>query len=268
MVTNSVSVVNVVTITGSYNGIQSVTLIINPAGVTPTTVWPSDATPHVEDSLQTTPGEYGVRFFSDADGYVLGVRFYKGPQNTGTHVGNLWSTSGQLLATATFTGETASGWQQVIFSNPVLIAANTNYVASYFSPTGDFSYNTFYFSLSQLDDAPLHLSADTPSTPIGVFANGFSSSFPNNTSNSTNYWVDVLFDPSPTTLTVATTNLPDGFQTGFYTTSLEATGGNAAVHLVPRLRQPPARPNDVFEWLDFGRNFAIRIFQFHGSSDR
>jgi hypothetical protein len=36
-----------------------------------------------------------------------------------------------LLATGTFTGGTASGWQQLNFSTPVTIAANTTYVASY-----------------------------------------------------------------------------------------------------------------------------------------
>ncbi len=40
---------------------------------------------------------------SDAFGFVTGIRFYKASTNTGTHVGNLWSATGQLLASATFT---------------------------------------------------------------------------------------------------------------------------------------------------------------------
>ncbi len=40
---------------------------------------------------------------------MTGVRFYKSAANTGTHIGSLWSASGQLLAQATFTNETASG---------------------------------------------------------------------------------------------------------------------------------------------------------------
>ena len=51
------------------------------------------------------------------NGYISGVRFYKGTTNTGVHIGNLWTTSGTLLATATFTNESASGWQQVNFSS-------------------------------------------------------------------------------------------------------------------------------------------------------
>ena len=44
-------------------------------------------------------------------GTVTGVRFYKAAANTGTHIGSLWSATGTQLASATFTNETASGWQ-------------------------------------------------------------------------------------------------------------------------------------------------------------
>ena len=38
-------------------------------------------------------------------GLVDGVRFYKGVQDTGMQIGELWSSAGALLATATFTAE-------------------------------------------------------------------------------------------------------------------------------------------------------------------
>jgi hypothetical protein len=62
--------------------------------------------------------ELGVKFSSDVAGTVSGVRFYKAAANTGTHVGSLWNAAGSLLAQANFSDETASGWQQVKFSNP------------------------------------------------------------------------------------------------------------------------------------------------------
>jgi hypothetical protein len=65
----------------------------------------------------TNSVELGVKFRSTVNGSITGIRFYKGSTNTGTHVANLWSSSGTLLATATFTGETAYGWQQVLFSS-------------------------------------------------------------------------------------------------------------------------------------------------------
>ena len=61
----------------------------------------------------------GTKFRSDIPGYITGARFYKAPLNTGTHVATLWTSTGTALATATFAGESASGWQQVLFPTPV-----------------------------------------------------------------------------------------------------------------------------------------------------
>jgi hypothetical protein len=42
--------------------------------------------------------EVGMKFSSSTNGEITGIRFYKGPTNTGTHVGDLWSSTGTLLA--------------------------------------------------------------------------------------------------------------------------------------------------------------------------
>src|SRR5207247_1821779 len=63
--------------------------------------------------------EVGVRFQSDASGYITALRFYKDAENTGIHVGSLWTSSGALIARATFANETASGWPQVDLPTPV-----------------------------------------------------------------------------------------------------------------------------------------------------
>ena len=106
------------------------------AGVTvsvscPCSIWGTNVTPAVADSGDPNAVEVGVRFTSTAFGTVTGLRFYKSAANTGTHVGNLWTEDGQLLASVTFTGETGSGWQQATFSSPVPILPGTTYVASY-----------------------------------------------------------------------------------------------------------------------------------------
>jgi len=51
-----------------------------------------------------------------------------------------------LLATGTFTGETASGWQTLTFSSPVAISANTSYIASYHAPVGYYASSSAYFT--------------------------------------------------------------------------------------------------------------------------
>jgi hypothetical protein len=71
------------------------------------------------------PVELGVKFQSDVNGSITGIRFYKGEADTDVHTGSLWSSTGVPLATGTFTGETASGWQQLNFSSPVPITPNT-----------------------------------------------------------------------------------------------------------------------------------------------
>ena len=67
--------------------------------------------------------ELGTAFTASTPGEVAGVRFWKTAENRGTHVGNLWDSSGAKLATATFASETTSGWQTVLFSKPVSINA-------------------------------------------------------------------------------------------------------------------------------------------------
>jgi hypothetical protein len=149
--------------------------------------------PSLVDSNDGKAVELGVKFRSDTSGYIIGLRFYKATTNTGTHVGHLWSSSGALLASATFTGETGSGWQRVSFSAPVPISANTIYIASYFAPAGHYSADTNYFAKAGVDRAPLHALANGVSGSNGVYLYSSSSGFPTSSYQSTNYWVDVEY---------------------------------------------------------------------------
>ena len=159
-------------------------------------IWQPSITPTVVDSSDATPVELGVKFRADVNGVITGLRFYKAAANTGTHIGHIWSSSGVLLGSANFTGETASGWQQVTFTSPIAVTANTTYVASYFAPVGHYSADTGYFAASAKDSPPLHALQDGTDGPNGVYLYASSGGFPTNTYSSTNYWVDVLFSGS------------------------------------------------------------------------
>ncbi len=88
-----------------------------------------------QPSVSDTSGvELGLRFTPTTDGFIDGVRFYKGSANTGTHVGTLWTAAGAKLASVTFTGETATGWQSAAFATSVPVSAGTTYVVSYTAP--------------------------------------------------------------------------------------------------------------------------------------
>jgi len=133
-----------------------------------------------------------VRFRADTSGSITGVRFYKAATNTGMHTGSLWSNTGTLLAAATFSGETASGWQQVTFSTPVSVTANTTYVASYHTNVGNYSVDGAAFASAGVDNAPLHALATGVDGANGVYLYG-GSAFPTQTYNATNYWIDVVY---------------------------------------------------------------------------
>ncbi len=183
---------------------QAMSITVNTAAVS---IWPSDPTPSIVDGGDTGSVELGVKFRSDTGGTITGIRFYKAATNTGTHVGNLWSVGGTRLGTATFSNETASGWQQVNFSPPVAIQANTVYVASYFAPEGHYSGDLNYFASQGVDTRPLHALATGVAGGDGVYGYGATSSFPTNTFKALNYWVDVLFTPEdvPTLTSIAVT---------------------------------------------------------------
>jgi chitodextrinase len=165
---------------------------------TPDMLFTATSLPAVSDASDSQSVEVGVKFQSDVAGTVSGIRFYKGTSNTGTHEGDLWSASGTKLASATFTNETASGWQEVDFTTPVQIQANTTYVASYFAPNGGYAY-TYGGLTSELNTLPLHALADGTSGPNGVYVYSSTPAFPTNGYRASNYWVDVMFEPKTAT---------------------------------------------------------------------
>ena len=177
----------------------------------------SSATPANASVVDPSAVELGVKFTTEVSGFITGIRFYKGAGNTGTHIGNLWSASGVQLATATFTAETASGWQQINFASPVAISANTVYVASYFAPNGNYAADSNYFANNGVDIPPVHLLKDGVTGSNGVYTYGSASSFPISSYQSTNYWVDIVFTttaPSDTTPPAVITSLPANGATG------------------------------------------------------
>lgn len=203
-----------------------------PPATCPCSVWNTSTVPATVDGGDPTAVEVGFRFRSDSTGFINGVRFYKSSANTGTHTAHLWTNTGTLLGTATFTGESPSGWQEVDFSSPVPIAANTTYVASYVDPNGHYSFNSQYFSIN-FDNPPLHALADGVDGPDGNYAVG--SGFPTFGYQSSNYWIDVVFVPATAALSSITLNptvvIGGTGSTGTVTLTAPAPSGGAVVTL-------------------------------------
>jgi LPXTG-motif cell wall-anchored protein len=153
-----------------------------------TTLFAADSTPGVAASDDGAAVELGVRFTPAVSGTITGLRFYKGPGNTGTHTGSLWRSSGSRVATLTFPDSAATGWQTALFSTPVPVTAATTYVASYFAPHGHYAVDPHFFA-TPVTNGPL----TAPAGHNGVFRYGATGGFPAGSFNATNYWVDPLF---------------------------------------------------------------------------
>ncbi|MGZ8541351.1 MAG: DUF4082 domain-containing protein, partial [Chitinophagaceae bacterium] len=166
---------------------------ISAGGSGATTIFQPTSVPSVPNNNDGQGIELGVRFQTMQNGFITGIRYYKGAGTTGTHTGNLWSNTGTLLATAIFTNETASGWQQVLFSNPVAVIAGVTYVASQYSPSGHYASTLAYFTQAVVN-APLRGLADGEDGINGLYKYSPSSTFPTDGNLSTNYWVDVVFN--------------------------------------------------------------------------
>ena len=174
----------------------------------PCTLFPDSLTPaSAANPVQDGRGgagpftyEMGVKVATTASAEVRGVRFYKSPGETGTHIGRIWSSGGTLLGQVTFTGETASGWQTQQLASPLTLANNQAYVISV-------NRNNFY---------PLTtggLASQIIAGPVSSFvgANGVfadtAGTFPTGSWNSSNYFVDLVVAraPTPTPTVTATT---------------------------------------------------------------
>ncbi|WP_250034275.1 DUF4082 domain-containing protein [Paractinoplanes maris] len=140
------------------------------------------ATQAVTDSSAV---ELGVKVTPQTDGFVKGVRFYKGSGNAGPHTGSLWSADGELIASGTFDDETALGWQTMRFPTPVPVVSGRTYVASYSAPSGRYAAEPWAFAYGPRKALPL-IAANGVHGRIGHF--------PEEPFESTNYYVDVVFD--------------------------------------------------------------------------
>ena len=158
-------------------------------------VFPTTATPAEPTNNDGQGIAVGMKFRSSQNGFITGVRYYKGAGTTGTHTGHLWTNTGSLLGSATYTGETSSGWQQKLFTTPIAINANITYVVSLFSPSGHYAATDPYFTQAVIN-GPLRALASGEDGPNGLYRYSSTSVFPNSSFNSSNYWVDVVFTTS------------------------------------------------------------------------
>ncbi|MGN6326406.1 DUF4082 domain-containing protein [Pseudolysinimonas sp.] len=182
--------------------------------------------PTTPDAGDPSSVELGLRFTPAANGYVQGVRFYKSAGNTGVHTGSLWDATGARLASVTFTGETASGWQKATFSSPVPVVAGQQYTVSYTAPSGHYAGDSYYWAYSAQASPPLTVDGSYAAPSPGVY--GDPGTYPAKDYQRTNYWVDPVFDTVDSTPPSVASQWPLPGSTGVAaatTISAALTGG-------------------------------------------
>ncbi|PJI94099.1 Ig-like domain-containing protein [Luteimicrobium subarcticum] len=175
----------------------------------PCSLFTPDTVPDVVEDPDRGPVVLGVELSPTQDGTITGVKFYKGPDNTGTHVGSFYAADGSLLASATFTDESSSGWQTVTFATPVPVRAGERYVAAYSAPRG--MYSVTVGGLASATSAPPLVTRAS----AGRYTYG--SGMPD-TSSTANYFVDVVFQRPLAAQVVSTTPGSDAYDVAAGTT--------------------------------------------------
>ena len=148
------------------------------------------------------PVNLGVRASTTEGITISSIYFAKGPDNTGSHTGVIWNSSGQVLRSQSFTGETGTGWQKVELSQPVYIAANSSFTVGYSLENFGYPMGTYFPNRT--------VGPVTVGNGYYIYSNNVTA-FPNGTVQ-TNYGIDFEFiadsDIPTTTTTTTTTTLP------------------------------------------------------------
>jgi hypothetical protein len=145
--------------------------------------------------------EVGTRFTATSDGSATAMRFWKEQGAAAPHTGTLWNAQGKKLAGATFSDETAAGWQTATFDNAVSLTAGETFVVSYYEPKGRYAVTQDYTGKSASPDLSIRAGA-------GVFAYGSRTQFPTESYRNSMYWVDVVFAPKAAQPAPPTTPAP------------------------------------------------------------
>jgi Domain of unknown function (DUF4082) len=153
------------------------------------------ATPQTPVAPDAAAVTLGVKFRSSQTGKVSGIRFYRGASSRDGYAVKLFAANGSLLAAAKTWKDTCAVpcWEQVNFASPVTLAANTTYVAAYYTSNGKYAADKNGLT-NGYSGGPLTVPASAKVGGNGVYT--YSAGFPSQTSDDSNYFVDVAFTPT------------------------------------------------------------------------
>ncbi len=205
------------------------------------------AVPKVSSDPDSQAVELGLKFKVLTAGTITGVRFYKSQKNEGTHIGQLWTSSGTQLGRVMFRHESRSGWQTASFATPVAVTPGQTYIVSYHTNDGHYADDDYVFAGKGAGTQQVQALADGVQGGNGIYTYSSTPTFPTQSWKQTNYYVDVTFQPSaassaqPTTTTAGPTSTTAKPTTT--TTAAPTTTTTAAPTTTTTL---PTKPNGAF----------------------
>ena len=144
-----------------------------------------------------TAYELGVRFISSIGGDLTELRYWRGNADafdTDIRTLNLWDQNGVLLTSVTVQSNPgATGWQSGILDSAVELTPDALYVASY-GTTQNYAFTSNYFADDRTDSSGMLTAPSAGGN--GVFRAGSTGLFPNASYNASNYWVDIVIEPT------------------------------------------------------------------------
>lgn len=151
-------------------------------------IWADSVVPKTTSDSDTASVELGLKFTTSVAGKVHSVRFYRGANNIGVHVGTLWVDTGQQLGRTTFASDLKVGWVEAKFPQPIAVAAGAVYVVSYSAPNGRYASDQFKLGSGRT------VRTGSLTALQGVYS--YDRTMPENEWNGSNYYVDVSFEPA------------------------------------------------------------------------
>jgi hypothetical protein len=155
-----------------------------------------NAVPSTPVDNDTAAVTVGVKFWSSQPGTIAGIRFYRGHKASSSgYTVKLFSASGTLLASAKTGKDTCAVpcWEEVNFASPISIAGNTTYVAAYYTGNGQYADDQYGLT-NGIASGSLIAPASGQVGGNGVYT--YSTGFPMQVWNASNYYVDISFTPT------------------------------------------------------------------------
>jgi len=158
-----------------------------------TGIFADDLRPQTPSDPDRRAVELGVRFSPQKAGSVTALQYYQGPRTQGVQLATLWSASGKVLATVSFSPSAKVGWRTVPLRKPVPLAAHQTYVVSYHAPKGGYPVTEHDLAKPRTQNG-FSLTANA-----GVYRYGSARLLPTKTYKGSNYFADVVFTPGAVT---------------------------------------------------------------------